>query len=50
MRKLIGYKSDLTLKELRKALGLECTLPAIHYVLRSMGLRYKKDSPSQRAG
>ena len=36
--KLLESKPDLTLKELREALGLECTLPAIHYVLHSMGL------------
>jgi hypothetical protein len=27
----------MTLAELRKALGLDCTLPAIHYVLEAMG-------------
>jgi transposase len=43
--KLRGYlsrKPDLTLQELRKALQLECSLPAIHYVLEAMGLTYKK--------
>ena len=42
MTKMLAAKPDLTLKELRDALGLECTLPAIHYVLHSMGLTYKK--------
>jgi len=42
MSKLLGAKADMTLKELREALGLECTLSAIHYVLHSMGLTYKK--------
>ena len=42
MSKLLGSKPDLTLKELREALGLQCTLPAILYVLHSMGLTYKK--------
>ena len=42
MRTLLGRKPDLTLKELRSAAGLDCTLPAIHYVLKKMGLTYKK--------
>jgi hypothetical protein len=42
MRVLLGGKPDLTLKELRGALGLECSLPAIHYALEKMGLTYKK--------
>lgn len=48
--KLLESKPDLTLKELREALGLECTLPAIHYVLHSMGLTYKKrlSAPASR--
>ena len=35
-------RPDLTLKQLREAVGLDCTLPAIHYVLVGMGLTYKK--------
>ena len=42
MRQLLGKKPDLTLKELRLAVGLDCTLPAIHYALDKMGLTYKK--------
>lgn len=42
MRTLLGKKPDLTLKELRAATGLNCTLPAIHYALEKMGLTYKK--------
>jgi transposase len=42
MRALLGQKPDLTLKELRRALGLECSLQAIHVVLGKMGLTYKK--------
>lgn len=41
---------DLTLQELRSALGLQCSLPAIHYALAALGLTYKKDTPSQRTG
>lgn len=39
---LIGRKPDITLAEIREALQLRCTLPAIHYVLTRMGLTYKK--------
>ena len=42
MRQLLKDKPDMTLAELREALGLDCTLPAIHYVLVDMGLTYKK--------
>lgn len=39
---LLQEKPDLTLKELRDELNLPCSLPAIHYVLKEMGLTYKK--------
>ena len=42
MRTLLAHKPDMTLKELRLALDLDCSLPAIHYVLSDMGLTYKK--------
>jgi len=42
LRTLLAKKPDLTLKELRTAMGLACTLPAIHYVLIRLGLTYKK--------
>jgi len=42
MRVLLGQKPDLTLKELRAAVALDCTLPAIHYALQRLGLTYKK--------
>lgn len=42
MRQHLKHKPDMTLAELREALGLKCTLPAIHYVLVDMGLTYKK--------
>ena len=42
MRVLLRQKPDLTLKEVRQAAGLNCTLQAIHYVLQKMGLTYKK--------
>src|SRR5690349_6512133 len=36
MRTLLGRKPDLTLHELRAAVGLHCTLPAIHYALQKL--------------
>jgi transposase len=42
MRALLVKKSDLTLKELRQATGLQCSLQAINVVLGKMGLTYKK--------
>lgn len=42
MRSLLGQKPDLTLRELRAAMALECSLQAIHVVLMKMGLTYKK--------
>jgi transposase len=42
MRMLLGKKPDMTLAELREAMALDCTLPAIHYVLEKMGLTFKK--------
>ena len=42
LKKLIARKPDLTLEQLRDALGVECSLPALHYVLKDLGLTYKK--------
>ena len=52
MRALLGQKPDMTLKELREALGLDCSLPAIYYALSDMGLTYKKrhSEPVNRTG
>ena len=47
MRQHLKRKPDMTLAELREALGLECTLPAIHFVLADMGLTYKKRRSAQ---
>jgi len=48
---LLKKRADMTLRELREALGLPCSLPAIHYVLASMGLTYKKrrSTPASKA-
>ena len=50
MRVLLAKKPDLTLTELRQAMRLDCTLPAIHYVLAKLGLTYKKrhSAPANR--
>lgn len=50
MRTLLAKKPDLTLKELRAATGLACTLPAIHHVLAGLELTYKKrrSAPASR--
>jgi transposase len=52
LRTLLAKKPDLTLKELRLATGLACTLPAIHYVLVRLGLTYKKrhSAPVNKTG
>ena len=52
MRTLLGKQPDLTLKELRQAVGLDCTLPAIHYALDKLGLTYKKrhSEPASKTG
>ncbi len=42
IKALLAQKPDLTLAELRAALQLDCSLPAIHYVLADLGLTYKK--------
>jgi transposase len=42
MRDLLAKKNDLTLKEVRAATGLKCSLQAINVVLGKMGLTYKK--------
>jgi transposase len=42
LRVLLARKNDLTLKELRRATGLRCSLQAINVVLGKMGLTYKK--------
>lgn len=52
MRTLLGAQPDMTLKELRAALKLECSLPAIHHALGALGLTYKKRrcGPANRSG
>ena len=51
-RGLLTRKNDLTLKELRTATGLKCSLQAIHVALEKMGLPYKKrrSAPANKTG
>ena len=42
IREELEARPDLTLEELRDIIGLDCTIPALHYVLEDMGLTYKK--------
>jgi transposase len=52
LRCLLAKKNDLTLRELRQAAGLQCSLQAIHVVLAKMGLTYKKrhSAPLNKTG
>lgn len=42
LERLVRDRSDMTLDELRSAIGLECSLTAIHKALIKIGLSYKK--------
>ena len=42
LKALLQKQPDLTLKELKAGLHIECTIQAIHYVLKDMNLSYKK--------
>ena len=42
MDRLLKTKPDMTLKELREAMGLKCSLQAIHVVLGKMEMTLKK--------
>jgi transposase len=52
LRRLLEQHPDLTLAELRKAIALSCSLPAIHYALVAMNLTCKKRrcTPANRSG
>jgi transposase len=42
LERLVGEHPDMTLDELRYAIGLACSLTAIHKALLKLGLSYKK--------
>jgi transposase len=48
IKNLIRKQKDITLEELRESLKLNCSLPAIHYVLRDLNLTFKKNAARQR--
>jgi transposase len=52
LRALLDKKNDLTLKELRGAAGLKCSLQALNVVLGKLGLTYKKrhSAPASKTG
>jgi transposase len=52
LRELLARKNDLTLRELRAATGLDCSLQAINVVLGKLELTYKKrrSAPANRTG
>ena len=47
LRQLVTRKPDLTLEQMRAALSLKCSLPALHYILVQFGLTYKKRRSAQ---
>ncbi|MBE7560235.1 hypothetical protein HS125_15370 [bacterium] len=47
LKRLVDKDPDLTLEELRAAIGIDCTPPAIHYALRRIGLSLKSRSTPQ---
>jgi transposase len=49
IKELIRKQKDITLEEIRESLNLNCSLPAIHYVLRDLNLTFKKNAARQRA-
>jgi transposase len=49
IKDLVQKQPDITLDEIRLTLGLQCTLPAIHYVLQDLNLTLKKNPSRQRA-
>ena|SRR5277367_3571431 len=52
LRALLARKNDLTLRELRAATGLNCSLQAINVVLGKLELTYKKrhSAPASKTG
>jgi len=47
LRAMLAKKTDMTLREMRKAINLDCSLQAIHKVLDKMGLTLKKRRSAQ---
>ena len=49
LERLVRKHPDKTLEELRDAIGVDCSLPAIHYALVKLGLSYKKRRSVQQS-
>ena len=49
LQELVEQSPDMTLEELRAALDVDCTLPAIHYALKELDLSYKKRCSMRRS-
>jgi len=49
LRALVDQTPDSTLKGLRNALGVDCSISTIHNMLREMGITLKKNSSRKRA-
>ncbi len=47
LRLIVDRHPDYTLEEIRNELGVDCTIQAIFYVLKDMGLSYKKRLSAQ---
>jgi transposase len=45
---LIKQRPDITLYQIREAMGNKCTIPTVHNTLRRLGLFLKKNSSGQR--
>jgi transposase len=52
LKMLLKREPDVTLRQMREALELDCSLPAIHYALDRLGLTYKKrhSGPASKIG
>lgn len=48
LKRLLRAQPDLTLAELRDAIGVECTPQAIHYALGRMGFSLKKSRSARK--
>jgi transposase len=44
LKELVQQQPDLTLEELREALGVKCSLTTIHKALKRLRLNYKKNA------
>ena len=42
LKRVVGRNPDMTLEELRDAIGVECTVPAVFYALKRIDLPLKK--------